>query len=131
MFASILLMCAVLLISALVFYSEDMRIAQFSDDPDMPSDFKSIPGTFYWCMVTLLTVGYGDEVPHTSLGKLVAGWAMVFSMVILALPISVVGTQFTQQWINFKKKYKRDARSAVAFGTLSKLVDNLSDHVQV
>jgi Ion channel len=121
----------VLLVSALVFYSEEVHVDFFSDDAQVPSDFTSIPGTFYWCMVTLLTVGYGDEVPVTTLGKTVAGLAMICTVVVLALPISVIGTQFTQHWVTFKKKYKRDARSAIAFGSVSQLVDNLSDHVQV
>ena len=123
--------CAVLLFSALVFYSEKVHVAFFNDDGDEQSDFTSIPGTFWYCMVTLLTVGYGDEVPHTALGKFTAGLLMVSAVVTMALPISVIGTQFTQHWVGFKKKFRRDARSAVAFGTLANLVDNLADHIQV
>jgi|AntAceMinimDraft_5_1070358.scaffolds.fasta_scaffold06000_5 hypothetical protein len=54
-------------------------------------------------MVTLMTVGYGDEVPVTSEGKLVACVAMLASVLLLALPISVIGTEFTQQWLEYKK----------------------------
>ena len=56
------------------------------DDP-----FSSIPATFWWCVVTLTTVGYGDAYPLTAYGKLAAAFTMIASVVITALPISVIG----------------------------------------
>lgn len=68
------------------------------------SPFESIPDSFWWCMVTLMTVGYGDVYPTTDGGKVVASLAMVASVLLLALPISVIGTEFTQQWAEYKSK---------------------------
>ena len=42
-------------------------------------------------MVTLTTVGYGDAYPLTAYGKLAAAFTMIASVVITALPISVIG----------------------------------------
>ena len=42
-------------------------------------------------MVTLTTVGYGDAYPSTAYGKLAAAFTMIASVVITALPISVIG----------------------------------------
>jgi hypothetical protein len=67
-----------------------------------PSPFYSIPSVFWWCIVTLMTVGYGDVVPVTPAGKVVAGVTMVIAVLLLSLPISVIGTEFTQQWLEFK-----------------------------
>jgi hypothetical protein len=53
-----------------------------------------------------MTVGYGDAVPVTVGGKLVASLTMLSSIIILALPISVIGANFTQQWIIFKDEEK-------------------------
>lgn len=61
-----------------------------------PNPFTSIPATFWWCLVTMTTVGYGDEVPVTGMGKLVAIFTMVSGIVILALPITVIGTNFAR-----------------------------------
>ena len=44
----------------------------------------------------MMTVGYGDAVPVTTAGKAVAGVEMLASLLVLALPIAVIGTNFTQ-----------------------------------
>ncbi|CEG00014.1 Voltage-dependent channel, four helix bundle domain [Ostreococcus tauri] len=66
------------------------------------SPYKSVPASFWWCVVTLMTVGYGDNVPVTVSGKLVASMTMVASVLLLALPISVIGTEFTRQWLAYR-----------------------------
>lgn len=68
--------------------------------------FNSIPASAWWCVVTLLTIGYGDVVPFSPIGKVVASVCMVFGLLLLSLPISVIGTQFTQEWLEFKLKNK-------------------------
>lgn len=67
----------------------------FNDIRESP--FSSIPASFWWCMVTLMTVGYGDQYPVTNPGRVVAAAAMVVSIFILALPITVIGTNFNHQ----------------------------------
>ena len=83
--------------------------------------FNSIPASMWWCVVTLLTIGYGDVVPFSPLGKLVASFCMVFGLLLLSLPISVIGTQFTQEWITHKATQKQALelrRRAPSFNSL-------------
>lgn len=68
------------------------------------SPFQSIPHTFWWAIVTATTVGYGDHYPTTSVGKIVAVLTMIFSLVILALPVGVIGGTFSQVWDDYKKE---------------------------
>ena len=75
------------------------------DDP-----FSSIPATFWWCVVTLTTVGYGDAYPLTAYGKLAAAFTMIASVVITALPISVIGANFTQRWLDHKADERDESR---------------------
>ncbi|KAJ3434834.1 voltage-gated potassium channel [Anaeramoeba flamelloides] len=57
------------------------------DGSDSP--FQSIPHSFWWSVVTLSTVGYGDAYPVTNIGKLFAGLFSVLSIIILSFPITI------------------------------------------
>ncbi|DAZ97010.1 TPA: hypothetical protein N0F65_011925 [Lagenidium giganteum] len=56
--------------------------------------YMSIASSFWWCIVTMSTVGYGDDVPVTVPGKLVGSVTILTGMLVLALPITVIGTNF-------------------------------------
>lgn len=58
--------------------------------------FESIPATFWWAIVTITTVGYGDAVPQSTAGKVIAAIAMIAGIIVIALPISVLGNNFTK-----------------------------------
>jgi len=58
--------------------------------------FKSIPTTFWWAIVTITTVGYGDAIPNTVAGKAIASVTMIAGIIVIALPISVLGNNFTK-----------------------------------
>lgn len=57
-------------------------------------DFVSIRGSFWWSVVTMTTVGYGDNVPRTLLGRLVGFLAMISGIVLISLPVAIVGSKF-------------------------------------
>merc|ERR1719409_2488747 len=90
------------LIAVIVFSS-----AVFSFEQSGPSkdDFQSIPRTFWWALVTMTTVGYGDITPITPLGRFVAVFAMFTGIIIVALPITVIGANFEKQ---FEKQFFTD-----------------------
>ena len=58
----------------------------------------------WWTVATVTTVGYGDVVPVTDTGKIVAIFYMFFGIGILALFLSVLGTQFYNR--RFEKEGK-------------------------
>ncbi len=64
------------------------------EGPD--NGFTSIPLSIYWAVVTIATVGYGDIVPQTGLGKFVATIAMLLGYAIIAVPTGIVTVSLTQ-----------------------------------
>jgi voltage-gated potassium channel len=61
--------------------------------------FGSIPDGMWWAVVTMTTVGYGDLVPITATGKVIASFTMLSGLVFLALLVAVMGR--TMQTILF------------------------------
>lgn len=51
------------------------------------SDFESIPDAFWWAIITICTVGYGDKVPATTMGKFLGAICAVLGTVTVALPL--------------------------------------------
>lgn len=58
--------------------------------------FTSIPRSIYWAIVTLTTVGYGDIVPFTTLGKLLASFIMILGYGIIAVPTGIFAAEYTR-----------------------------------
>lgn len=58
--------------------------------------FTSIPIAMYWAIVTLTTVGYGDIVPGTALGKFLANTIMILGYGIIAVPTGIITVELSQ-----------------------------------
>ena len=52
--------------------------------------FDNIFKSIYWAVVTLTTVGYGDVVPYTTFGKIIASLIMILGYGIIAVPTGIV-----------------------------------------
>lgn len=59
--------------------------------------FTSIPQSIYWAIVTITTVGYGDIVPSTVLGKIVSSFIMLLGYAIIAVPTGIMVSAFNKQ----------------------------------
>jgi voltage-gated potassium channel len=69
----------------------------FLERTAQPEVFDSIPSAAWWALATLTTVGYGDVVPITPLGKLLGGVVMLLGVGMFALPIAIIATGFSQE----------------------------------
>lgn len=57
--------------------------------------FTSIPTSIYWAVVTMTTVGYGDIVPHTAFGRLLAAMMMVTGYALIAVPTGIMTVELS------------------------------------
>lgn len=76
------------------------------------SGFKNIPDSIYWVIVTLTTVGYGDIVPITTVGKMIASLIMVMGYGIIAVPTGIV----TAEYMNASRKSRKPKRTCAHCG---------------
>ncbi|MEJ1937812.1 ion transporter, partial [Nostoc sp. NIES-2111] len=85
--------CLVILIGVVVATATVMHIVERGAQPEK---FGTIPDAMWWSIVTLATVGYGDAVPITWLGKIVASVTAVMGLVMLALPVGIISSAFLE-----------------------------------
>jgi hypothetical protein len=70
------------------------------------SFFTSIPDAFWWAVVSMTTVGYGDVYPKGVLGKLVGSLTVLCGLLAIALPVPVIVTNFNNFYRNSVNKHK-------------------------
>ena len=58
------------------------------------SVFASIPDSMWWSWQTMFCLGYGDIVPTSLIGKIVASWLTIFGIIIIAALIISLGGRF-------------------------------------
>ena len=71
------------------------------------SSFPDIPSTFWFTIVTMTSVGYGDIYPATDLGHFVGCIIMLSGILTLAVPITLIGNKFHSVWIQEKQKDRK------------------------
>jgi voltage-gated potassium channel len=87
--AALVIMLGLVLTAASALYLVEREV--------QPERFGTIPDAMWWAVATLTTVGYGDVIPVTSLGKVIGGLVMIFGLAMFALPIGIVATSFAQE----------------------------------
>jgi len=86
--------CFVILLGATLVAAALMHLAESAAQPDK---FGTIPDAMWWAIVTLGTIGYGDAVPVTVAGRLVAGLTIFVGLLMVALPVGIVATAFANE----------------------------------
>jgi voltage-gated potassium channel len=86
--------CLVIALGSALVAASLMHLAEGDVQPDK---LGTIPDAFWWAIVTIGTIGYGDVVPVTPLGKLIATGTIFTGLVMMALPVGIIATAFAEQ----------------------------------
>ncbi|XP_077569349.1 voltage-gated potassium channel regulatory subunit KCNG1-like [Stigmatopora nigra] len=96
---------AVTLFSPLVHLAES-ELAPYATTHSQHS-FNSIPATYWWAIISMTTVGYGDMVPHSLPGQIVAMTSILSGILIMAFPATSIFHTFSRSYQELKQEYER------------------------
>jgi voltage-gated potassium channel len=86
--------CLVITLGTALVSAALMHLAEGRVQPDK---LGTIPDALWWAIVTLGTIGYGDVVPITAVGKLIATVTIFLGLIMIALPVGIIATAFAEQ----------------------------------
>jgi voltage-gated potassium channel len=94
-------------------------LAYIAENEAQPEAFGTIPDAMYWAITTLTTIGYGDVVPVTPLGKVLAGLIGVIGIGMVALPAGLLASGFSDQLHERRLEFEQAVSRILASGTIS------------
>ena len=94
-----------------IFYVFVTALIMFNVEPHVnpvtgATTFATFFDSLYWATVTLTTVGYGDMIPATDVGRFVSMLSSLFGVAIIALPSGVITASYLEELRNLRKKEK-------------------------
>ena len=84
-----------------------------------PQVFSSILDAMWWAIVTMTTVGYGDMVPVTPLGKLIGGVIAIIGIGMVALPAGLLASGFSEQLHQRRREFEKEVDRVLRSGTIT------------
>ena len=72
------------------------------------TQMKTLLDALWWCIATVTTVGYGDVVPVTSLGRIMAIIYMFFGITLIAVLLAVISNNFYRKRIDKQESEKKE-----------------------
>lgn len=84
----------VLFLTVLFFGAVALHLAERQEQPQA---FGNLPSALWWAVATLTTTGYGDAVPVTQLGRIVAGFVMICGVGVFGLLTGILATGFVDE----------------------------------
>jgi voltage-gated potassium channel len=95
------LLLSMTIVLVLLFFSS--TAIYYCEREAQPEQFSSIPGSTWWAVATLTTIGYGDAYPVTMAGKIFAAMVSILGIGVFALPTGILGAGFLES-IEARKK---------------------------
>ena len=116
---ALMLATFVVLFSSLIYFTDNCDADRAGQCEEGPNQFDSVVAGFWWSLITMSTVGYGDYTPKTPLGKVVGGICALTGILVISLPFPLIIT-------NFNKFMRSRATKSKLYATIA---DGYSDDV--
>ncbi|EDO31803.1 predicted protein [Nematostella vectensis] len=84
-------------------------VMYYVEKGEVDTKFISIPASFWYTIVTMTTLGYGDMVPTTVPGKIVGSLCSLSGVLVIALPVPVIVSNFSRIYLQNQRADKRKA----------------------
>lgn len=104
-----LLMILTTIFGCLVYVAEEGR-----------NGFDNIPVSIYWAIVTITTVGYGDVVPHSAIGRAIAAVGMLIGYAVIAVPTGIITAELTAGQQAQREREKNESRNCTNCASVEK-----------
>jgi voltage-gated potassium channel len=82
--------------------------------------FSDIPSAMWWAVVTMTTLGYGDMVPATALGRVLGACTAVIGVGMIALPAGVLASGFSEQLRQRREDYLETVDKVIREGQVTR-----------
>lgn len=86
-------------------------------------EFTSIPATYWWAVITMTTVGYGDMVPRSIPGQVVALSSILSGILLMAFPVTSIFHTFSRSYVELKQEQQRLLQRRTHFLLRSRMAD--------
>merc|ERR1719387_1940780 len=111
-----------------------LRISSVLDQDTLEeTPFPSIIHAFWYIIVTITTVGYGDMWPKTETGMFVGTVAILAGIIVLAMPVGVIGANFGRELelvLDDKQRRKKVKQQQETLAALEKEEDAAVENQQ-
>ncbi len=84
-----------------------------------PETFNSIPASMWWSVITMTSIGYGDVIPITVIGKILASIIGIISIGIVALPAGLLASGFSEALRQRRAHYEKLVDNVLSDGIIS------------
>lgn len=108
--SALFILCILVLLSATGIYLVEGHV--------QPDQFGSIPRALWWSAVTVATVGYGDVVPVTLVGKVFSGIIIVTGIAVAALPAAILASGMINELKRRRESFRIELVRAMENGKL-------------
>nr|XP_020474685.1 potassium voltage-gated channel subfamily G member 1 isoform X2 [Monopterus albus]XP_020474686.1 potassium voltage-gated channel subfamily G member 1 isoform X2 [Monopterus albus] len=90
---------------AIALYSPLLYLIE--NEMNSTQEFTSIPATYWWAVITMTTVGYGDMVPRSIPGQVVALSSILSGILLMAFPVTSIFHTFSRSYVELKQEQQR------------------------